>query len=65
MQVTINVGGANLHIMFKYMIKIKYFGIKSQISGVPGWLSVECVTVDLRVLSSSPMLGVNLTLKRR
>lgn len=30
--------------------------------GAPGWLSpVECVTLDLEVVSSSPTLGVEIT----
>ena len=31
--------------------------------GGKGWLSVECEILDLRVVSSSPMLGVEITYK--
>ena len=35
--------------------------LKTKARGTPSWLSVEHVTLDLRVLSSSPVLGVKLS----
>lgn len=57
------------HSYILYLILTTTFDILSSYcrdgERAPGWLSVEYATLDLRAISSSPMLGVVITYKKQ